>query len=372
MATKGYTAPEVGHTYARARELCQQLGDTPQLFPVLRGLWRFYQARGEARTAYELAAQCLSLAQRVQDPALLLEAHEALGISLYQLGEMLSARTHFEHGVALYDPQQHHSLAFLYGQDPGVACLTRAAVAQWVLGYPDQALQRIHAAHAMARELSHPFSLGYALAWTVFVPQFRRDGRTVQEWTEALVTLATEQGFAQLLLFGTILQGWALAAQGQGEEGIAQMRQGLTAWQALGVKTAVPYCLTLLAEACGASGQAAEGLRLLAEALVVVHDTGERFHEAECYRVQGELLLMQAIPDAPQAEACFQQALAIARRQQARSWELRAAMSLSRLWQQQGKRAEAYELLAPIYGWFTEGFDTADLQEAQALLAELA
>ena len=245
-------------------------------------------------------------------------------------------------------------------------------MAQWVLGYPDQALQRSHAAHAMARELSHTFSLGYALAWTVFVPQFRRDGRTVQGWAEALVTLATEQGFTQLLLFGTMLRGWALAAQGQGEEGIAQMRQGLTAWQTMGVKTGVPYCLTLLAEACGANGQAAEGLRLLAEALAVVHDTEERFHEAECYRVQGELLLMQVTPDERQAETSLQHALDVARRQQARSWELRAALSLSRLWQQQGKRAEARELLAPIYGWFTEGFDTPDLQEAGALLEKLA
>jgi predicted ATPase len=169
-----------------------------------------------------------------------------------------------------------------------------------------------------------------------------------------------------------MLRGWALAAQGQGEAGIAQMHQGLTAWQTMGVRTGVPYCLTLLAEACGANGQVTEGLRLLAEALAVVHDTGERFHEAECYRVQGELLLMQAIPDAPQVEACFQQALDVARRQQAKSWELRAAMSLARLWQHQGKRAKARELLVPIYDWFTEGFDTADLQEARALLDDLA
>jgi predicted ATPase len=382
MATKGYVAPEVGHAYVRARELCQKLGDTPQLFPVLRGLWRFYQARGEVRMAHELAAQCFSLAQRTQDPTLLLGAHEALGVSLFQLGEMLPAFTHFDHGVALYDPQQHRSLAFLYGQDSGVACLTRAAVVQWVLGYPDQALQRSHAALAMAREPSHPFSLAYVLSFTVMVRQFLRDRRTVQEWTEALVTLTTEQGFAQQTLWGTMLQGWARAAQGQGEAGIAQIRQGLTAWQAMGAKTGVPYCLTLLAESCGANGQAAEGLRLLAEALAVVHDTEERFHEAEVYRLKGELLLQSGIqppesevftlPHAEEAETCFQQALDVARRQQAKSWELRAAMSLARLWQRQGKAGEAHQILAETYGWFTEGFDTADLQEAKALLEELA
>jgi predicted ATPase len=185
-----------------------------------------------------------------------------------------------------------------------------------------------------------------------------------------------------------MLRGWALAAQGQGEAGIAQMRQGLTAWQALGVKTGVPYYLTLMAEVCGANGQAAEGLRLLAEALAVVHDTEERFHEAEVYRLKGELLLQSGIqrpesevftlhaalrmPRAEEAETCFQQALAIARRQQAKSWELRAAMGLARLWQRQGKPGEAHRLLAETYGWFTEGFDTADLQEAKILLEELS
>jgi predicted ATPase len=181
-----------------------------------------------------------------------------------------------------------------------------------------------------------------------------------------------EHGLAQGVVIGRILRGWALAAQGRGEEGIAEMRQGLIDWRALGVRTTVPYLLTLLAEAYGARGQAEEGLRLLAEARAVVHETGERFHEAELYRTQGDLLLRPATPDAHQAETCFQQALDVARRQRAKSWELRAAMSLARLWQQQGKYAEARELLAPVYNWFTEGFDTADLQDAKALLDELA
>jgi predicted ATPase len=253
-----------------------------------------------------------------------------------------------------------------------VVCLIRAAVAQWVLGYPDQALQRSHEALALPRELSHPRSLMYALSWISHVPQFRCEGHNAREWAEAMIAPSIEHGLAQGVVGGRMLRGWALAAQGRGEEGIAEMRQGLIDWRALGVRTAVPYHLTLLAEAHGACGQVEEGLRLLAEALAVVHETGERFHEAELYRMQGDLLLRQATLDVHQAETCFQQALDVARRQQAKSWELRAAMSMSRLWQRQGKRTEAQELLAPIYNWFTEGFDTADLQEAKALLETLA
>ena len=193
----------------------------------------------------------------------------------------------------------------------------------------------------------------------------------VQAQAEALLTLATAQGFPLFVGFGTCWRGWALAMQGQGEVGLAQMRQGMAAVLATGQTLARPLCLVLLAEAAGHAGQVEEGLRLLAEALTVLEASGRGDLLAEAYRLQGELLLRQAVPDAAQAEACFQQALAIARRQQAKSWELRAAMSLSRLWQHQGKRAEARELLAPIYGWFTEGFDTADLQEAKALLEAL-
>lgn len=203
------------------------------------------------------------------------------------------------------------------------------------------------------------------------MPQGRREADTVAEWAERLIALSTEHGFTQGLMCGTIMRGWALVAQGQIEEGIAQLHQGLTAWQALGVKTAVPSVLAWLAEAYGAYGQVAEGLCQLTEALAVIYDTGERFYEAEVYRVKGELLLRQAVSDIPQAEACFQQALAVAHYHQAKSWELRAATSLARLWQQQGKRSAARALLAPVYGWFTEGFDTADLQEAKALLETL-
>ena len=198
----------------------------------------------------------------------------------------------------------------------------------------------------------------------------RREWSTAQERAEAALALSTAQGFGHWAGQATFQRGWALAAQGQGEEGIAHMHQGLAAIRATGA-VGSPHVLAKLAEAYGGIGQAEEGLRWLAEALATMDNTGECCDEAELYRIKGELLLRQAVPDAPQAEACFQQALAVARRRQAKSLELRAALSLSRLWQQQGKRAEAQQLLAEIYGWFSEGFDTADLQEAKALLDEL-
>ena len=259
-------------------------------------------------------------------------------------------------------------------------CRAYAALTLWCLGYPDQALQRSHEAVTLARELAHPFSLGLALCFAAILHQFRREGQLTQEWAEAGLALATEQGFAVLRANGTIFRGWALAQrsheldarQGQREEGMAQMQQGLAAWRATGSETFRPYGLALLAEAVAQVGQMEEGLTLLAEALVVANATGERRWDAELHRLQGELLLARSAEHGTEAEACFRQALDIARRQEAKSWELRAATSLSRLWQQHGKRTEAHALLAPLYGWFTEGFDTADLQEARTLLAALA
>ena len=242
----------------------------------------------------------------------------------------------------------------------------------WCLGYPAQALRRSQEALALSQELAHPQSLVYAQYFAAFLHHRRREVPAVQAQADALLPLATAQGFPLWVGLGTCLRGWALAIHGQGEAGQAQIHQGLAIVLATGQTLSQPLCLVLLAEAAGHAGKVDEGLHLLAEALTAFEAGGRGDMLAEAYRLQGELLLRQGTPDAAQAEACFQQALAIARRQQAKSWELRAAMSLSRLWQQQGKRAEAHELLAPIYDWFTEGFDTADLQEAKALLAELA
>jgi predicted ATPase len=390
IATKGYADPDVGHTYSRARELCQQVGETPHLFPVLVGLWMFHLVRGELQTACDEAEELLRLANRQQVPALFLAAHDALGLTLTYLGELAMARRHLEQGIALYNPTQHRSLAFLYGQDPGVVCLSFAAWVLWLLGYPDQALQRSQEALSLAQELSHPFSLAFALNFAALLRLYRREGQAAQAQAETLIALSVEQGFALYCAHGTILRGGALAVQGQGEAGRAQMLQGLEALQATGAVLRRLYYLAVLAEVYGRQQQAREGLTLLTAALEAVDKSAERIHEAELYRLKGELLLQQCqdsgftVPVAspqpltlnPQveveAEACFLKALELARRQQARSWELRAAISLGRLWQRQARRAEASQLLASVYGWFTEGFDTADLQEAKGLLAELA
>ena len=245
-------------------------------------------------------------------------------------------------------------------------------VTLWLLGYPEQALARLHEALALAHELSHPFSLACARCLAAFVSQFRRDVPAVHEQAEAAVALSTEQGFPHWAAMGTSLRGWALAMQGQGEEGMAQVRQGIAAWRATGAALFVPYFCTLLADVCAHLGHTEDGLQALAEAHTLVEQHEERWWEAEVCRLRGVLLLRQTGTPQAEAEAWLQRALDVARRQEAKSLELRAAMSLSRLWQQQGKRAEAHALLAPIYGWFTEGFDTADLQEAKALLDALA
>jgi predicted ATPase/class 3 adenylate cyclase len=373
VVTRGPASPAVEQVYARAQELCQQVGETPQLFPVLWGHWRFYNNRAEYQRARALGERLLSMAQQVRDAALLLEAHHALWATLLWSGEFASARAHIEQGRALYDPQQHHTHTLLYGgHDPGVCCLYHAALSLWTLGYPDQALQSIREALTLAHALAHPPSLASALDFATILHQSRREPQAAHERAEALMVLATEQGFAQQVAQATIMRGWALAARGHDAEGTAQMRQGLAAHQATGTQRQRPYYLALLAEAYGSIGQPAEGLSLLAEALTAVDRTGERGWEAELHRHQGELLLAQAgeSQQVQEAEACFHRALDIARHQQAKSWELRAAMSLSRLWKQQGRRAEAHDLLAPIYSWFTEGFDTADLQEAKTLLDE--
>jgi class 3 adenylate cyclase/predicted ATPase len=371
-ATKGFGAPEVQEVYARARELCQQVEETTQLIPVLRGLWEYYELQGELEIARELGEQLLTLAQGAREDELLMVAHNVLGDTMVWLGEFAAARDHLERGIALYHPQQYRSHAFLYGYDSGVHSLAFGSWALWYLGYPEQALRRIDAAHALAQELSHPFSRAFALAFKAWLHQLRREGQGTQEQAAVLLTLATDQGFPFWEAWGSVLHGWALAAQGQSAEGIAQLRQGIAAWRAIGGELQLPYYLALLAEAYGTAGQAEAGLRVVDEALAAVYKTGERQHEAELYRLKAGLLLMQGTPDLQEVEGCLRQAVDTARQQQAKSLELRAAVNLSRLWQHQGVQSEAHELLAPLHGWFTEGFDTTDLQDAKALLDDLS
>jgi class 3 adenylate cyclase/predicted ATPase len=366
MATRGHGAPEVAQTYARARTLCAQVGETPQRFPALRGLCRFYYAQGALQTARELGEELFSLAQRTAAPLHLLEAQDALGTALFQLGEYAAARTYLEQGPARTDPKAQRALVLHSGDVPEVRRLVYVANTLWCLGYPAQAVRWCQ--EALAQGVEHPQSLGIARNMVALVYHRRREAPAVQAQAEALLSLAT---FPLFVGQGTYWRGWMRIMQGESAAGLAQFRQGMAAVLATGQELSRPLCLVLLAEAVGHTGQAEEGLFLLDAALAAFEAIGRGDMLAEAHRLQGELLLRQATPDVSQAEASFQQALAIARRQQAKSWELRAATSLSRLWRQQGKRAEARELLAPIYGWFTEGFDTADLQDARALLNEL-
>ncbi len=369
IATKGFAAPEVGETYLRAQHLCAHLEDPYQLFPVLRGLWNYYQVRAEYQTEHALAAQLLTLAQQAQDPAMLVAAHRALGTTLFFMGEPASTPTHFAQGMALYDPSQHRSSVFQHGEDSGVICHIYAAWALWYFGSPDQGLVRSHEALTLAQQSAHPFSLGFTLCWAAVFHQFRLEAQAVQDRAEAALRLATDQGFPVWIAHSSMLRGWVLAHQGQ--DGIEQLHQGLLTLRATGAEVLQPYFLALLAEAYGTIGQPEAGLAVLTEALTLADTTGERWYEPEMYRLKGALLLQQSSNHQAEAETCFHQAIAIAQNQQAKSWKLRAATSLARLWQQQGKHQEAHDLLAPVYEWFTEGFDTADLKDAKALLDAL-
>jgi tetratricopeptide (TPR) repeat protein len=380
LATKGFAAPEAGEVYARARLLCQHVPESPQLAQALRGLTAVHDARGEHRTAREVGTHLLALAQRLDDPVALLEAHRALGVSTWRLGNLMASRDHLDHGIGLYNRLDHDMRAFFGPSDPGVACYYVAALVLQLLGYPDQALQRSQEALALAQARSVPFTRASLLIFLLFFHVVRREGALAQAYAEAVLDLSTEHGFLHFVAGGTMGQGAALVLQGQAHEGMAHLRQGLAAWQKIGMRVLHPWALAILAEAYGYLGQPEAGLSVLAEAQGITATTDERVYTAELMRLQGTLLLQAAsqrsdalrgtAPTAA-AETCLRQALDLGRAQHARWWELRTAISLAHLWQQQGKRAAANELLAPVYGWFTEGFDTADLRAAKTLLDTL-
>jgi DNA-binding SARP family transcriptional activator/predicted ATPase len=366
--TKGLAAPEVDSALARVWELAQKTGEAPQLFSAMVGQ---RVIRGEHQAARETLEQILGMAELTEAPLTVAVAHQLMGWVLVCLGEFTLALDHAEHVMDFYAPQQRHAVAFVYGVDPGVHSLSWASWALWFLGYPEQALKQSRKALAVAQELDHAFSLADAQSTGgAMVHLFRRDLQAAQALAEASLTFASEHEFRYFLAQATMQRGRALAEQGRSEEGIAQLRQGLAAWETQGTRYRRPTFLAWLAEAYGKAEQTEEGLSVLAEALAQVEETDERCYEAELHRLKGELLLMQG--DKTEAEASFHQAIEVARRQCAKSWELRATVSLCRLWQQQGRMDEARQMLAEIYGWFTEGFDTPDLQEAKALLEELS
>ena len=314
--------------------------------------------------------QRLCLPEDWQGGNLLLESHELLACSLFHQGVFAKALEHAEYGLKLYDPQQHSILTAPHGEDPGVHCHNWVALSLWFLGFPDRARAHAYEALDLSKEPGHLYSQASAQVLATFLHQFRREEDTVRKLADVTIALATEQGFPYRVAQAKILQGWALAYQEQGEEAIEQIRQGLAGCDKVGARMDYPYFLALLAEAYAAIDQVEEGIATLDEALATVRDSRTFFYEAELHRLKGALLL-QTGNESNEVEPLFQHALDVARRQNAKSLELRATMSLSRLWHQQGKRDEAHALLAETFGWFTEGFDTPDLQQAKALLEAL-
>jgi class 3 adenylate cyclase/predicted ATPase len=373
VVTQGYTAPEAERAFVRARDLSEQMGEANELYRSALGLFQVRLLGADFDGARELAEQLLHLARGTGDPAHLMAAHEPMGSTSYWRGEFSQAREHLEEVIARYEPQVYAIHEYFYGAgDPGVWALNYLGWTLCHLGYPVQALRRSQDALALARELSHPFSEATALFGAGRTHMLRREWQAAVEVAEAVLALSSEHGFQYWVGIGTFMRTSVLAYQGQLHEGIAGMRAILEAMRAGGAVMGSEEIITTLAEAHGKAGQVEEGLALIAEAQEFEAKTGERAFQPEVHRIKGELLLARSPSDRADAEASFRKALDVARQQSAKSWELRAAASLARLWQEEGRKQEARELLAPVYDWFTEGFDTRDLQDAKALLEELA
>ncbi|MGY3037703.1 putative ATPase/class 3 adenylate cyclase [Bradyrhizobium sp. USDA 4354] len=372
MAAKGWAAPEVGRANARARDLCERLGDTSRLFPVLYGKWVFHVVRAELEAGRTAGEDLLRRAQEQNDAAAETIGNRIVGTGELLRGELVAARAHLERTLALYDPSAHRSLAFLFAQDPRVAALSVMSWGLFALGYPEQAQARSEEALTDAKELSHRNTLGYALLYGCILSQLRQDKDEARDRANALIALAAEQDALHFLGAGIVIRGWALGEAGDFGTGIAQIRDGLAMWQATGAGFLVPYFTSLLAGVHGRSGAVNEGLDLVAAALDRVEETGERWFEAELHRINGELMLRLPRPDPTTAEARFGHAAATARQQGAKLWELRSATRRAGLWREQHRCGDAHDLLTALYGQFTEGFSTTDLQAARAILQETA
>jgi predicted ATPase len=372
--TQGYGVVKVGETYNRARELCDRMGESLQLFRVLWGLRTYHLFRAEFKLSHEICERLLRLARSNPDNVLVVQSHHAVGVALIHLGEFAAAMESCEQGLALYDPRQRHNHLSEYSFDPEVALRCSAAWAQWFLGYPSQALSKILEALALTEGSRDPENLCRTTFYATFVHQLRGEAQRTLEMAEALIAYALEYGLVTWSAVGTSLRGWALVKLGRSGEGIAQIRHSFTAHGEAGSEVARQHFRSLLAEALMKEGQFEEALALVEENLAAALRNGGYFFLAELYRLKGELLLNRGsrIADSglKEVEECFHQSVQIARRQSAKSLELRAALSLSRLWQSQNKTNEARQTLLEIYNWFTEGFDTEDLMEAKALLEE--
>ena len=393
QATKGFGSPEVGRAYERAHELCVEIGHVPQLFPILRGLCVFHNIQANFHKGHELAQQLLTLAEQEGVAGLRVEAHLAMGANLYWRGEFAAARTHFERALSFYDPSQHHGHTLLYGRDSRMFALGYLARTVWSLGYPDQALQRAQETVRWAQDLGHVHSLVWALTDSHWVRLYRQEWREALDQIDVAIAFATDHGFSVWIALGLVTRGWILVQQGEMQAGITELQHGLSGIRTTGTIAYEPFAHVPLIEAYGKTGRFEMGLQMGNEALKFADRYDNRFLESEIYRLKGELLLAQKDVrlregyrgKTEEAEECFRKSIEISQRQQAKSLELRTVMSLVRLRQNQAqghaprntqhdshaRLDEAHHLLSEIYHWFTEGFDTKDLQEAKALLDEL-
>ncbi|MFQ5684200.1 MAG: BTAD domain-containing putative transcriptional regulator [Candidatus Binatia bacterium] len=377
ITTKGYHTPEVERIYTQARELCERFGEPRRLFPAPWGLWLLNQSRGQHETAQTLGERLLAVADRERDSSLRLQAHHALWATLFTMGELAGAEKHLQRGLALYNPEQHCSQAFMYGgHDTRVCCRGHRAWTLWMLGYPGQALESAQAAVKLARELSHPFSITHAYFYAAWTYCHRGERQDAAHHAKAALELASDQGFLFFFAYASAILGRLAVEEGHVEEGIAQLHTALAGMKPRRTGRAI-FFVSFLADAYRKTRRTEEGLQALAMAKQNIMPC----YKPELLRIKGELLLAREgknqkakgkREEISEAEGCFQKALEVARSQSAKSLELRAVMSLSRLWQRQGKQKDARQLLAEIYGWFTEGFDTADLREAKTLLEELS
>ena len=369
QAAKGFAAPETGDAYARACKLWEQLGSPSEFLHLPFGRSTYHQNRGELDLTQPLDEDLLRLSRQRNETAGLVLGHLSFGRNIMLAGEFSSSRLHLEEALALYDPVAQRSLAQQTDSYPPVLARARLGIVLFCLGYPDRALAQCNAAIAEARRLVHAPMLAMSLAHTNRLLSLEGENGALDERAGQLVAVATEQGFPYWIAAGRIFRGWLMVKDGDVTEGMSLLRNGIAAYRASGAEVWMPHYTALLARGCEIAGQVEQALTLWDEALRIVERTGERWFLAELYRHKGQLLLRQG--DAESAEELYRTALNVAREQEARLWELRAAVSLARLRRDEGRGGEARNLLAPIYGWFTEGFDTPDLSEAKALLEGL-
>jgi predicted ATPase len=379
MHVKGMAAPETKAAEEQAHLLMQRaeaLGELPEdpllFYSVLNGFWLTNLLAFNGDALRELSERFLALAETQCATGPLMIGHRMVATYLLLIGEITAAQTHFDQAIALYNTAEHHPLVPRFGMDHGVCALYHRSWALWILGYPTAAIADADQALKSAREIDHAPTLGFALCITGLTRTLCGYYAVATRQANELARLADDKGAAQLKMAGMITLGWSLAPAGKPAEAVKLLTSGRAAYRSIESRVYMAAWLPYLARAYADIGQYAEAVRYIDEAMKAVDTSGERLWKAEVHRTAGEIALLSERPDASKAEAFFEHALVTARQQQAKSWELRAAMSMARLWRVQGKRDEARELLAPIYGWFTEGFDTRDLKEAKALLEELA